>query len=93
MLDSTVDGEGLAEAVADRAHFRDAADHVGALTARGLLDDGQLTDGGRALLTRVQAALADDTNALFGDLTPDDVAATTRVLNDVLDRARVLLAR
>jgi hypothetical protein len=93
MLDGAVNDEGLAAAVADRAYFRDAADHVAALAARGLLDDGQLTADGRALLTRVQAALADDVSALFGDLEPDDVAATTRVLHDVLGRAHALLAR
>jgi hypothetical protein len=92
MLDGTVNQDGLAAAVADRAHFRDAAEHVAALTARGLLIDGQLTADGRALLTRVQAALADDVSAIFGDLASDDVAATERVLNELLSRARVALA-
>ena len=33
MLDGTVDHDGLAAAVADRAHFPDAAQHVDDLTA------------------------------------------------------------
>jgi hypothetical protein len=93
MLDGHVDHEGLVSAVADRAHFTDAAEHVDDLTARGLLDDGRLSDAGRELLSRVQASLADDTRVLFGDLAPHDVAATARVLNELLDRARVVLAR
>ena len=93
MLGGTVDRVGLAAAVTDRAHFPDALQHVDDLTARGLLDNGHLTTAGRDTLTRVQTSLADDTSELFGGLVPDDVAATTRVLNDVLDRAHVLLAR
>jgi hypothetical protein len=45
------------------------------------------------VLTSVQAAVATDTAAVFGDLAPDDVAATTRVLNEVVGRARVALER
>ena len=87
-----VDHDGLVVAVADRANFADAIQRVDDLIARGLLDNGHLTDDGRALLTRVQAPLADDAGALFGDLVSDDVAATERVLNELLDRARVVLA-
>jgi DNA-binding MarR family transcriptional regulator len=93
MLDGTVDRVGLAAAVTERAHFADALQHIDDLSVRGLLDDGRLTADGRDTLTRVQTSLADDTSALFDDLVSDDVAATTRVLNDVLDRAHVLLAR
>jgi len=39
----------------------------------------------------VQAAVAADTGAIFGGLAPDDVAAATRVLNEVVGRARVAL--
>ena len=65
---------------------------VGDLTERGLLSDGRPTAVGRELLTTVQAAVATDTAAIFGDLAPDDVAAATRVLNEVVGRARVALA-
>jgi hypothetical protein len=92
MLDGTVDRVGLAVAVTDRAHFPDALQHVDDLTARGLLDDGHLTDDGRDTLTRVQTSLADDTSAIFGDLAADDVAATERVLNELVSRAHVALA-
>ena len=49
LLDGSVGADGLAAAVADRAHFADAADLVGELTDRGLLDDGRLTSAGREL--------------------------------------------
>ena len=81
-----------ATAVADRAHFPDAAQHVDDLTERGLLDDGRLTSEGRELLARLQASIADDVSAIFDDLAPDDVATTERVLNELLSRARVALA-
>jgi hypothetical protein len=92
MLDGTADQEGLARAVADRAHFPDAARHVDDLTTRGLLADGRLTASGSELLARLQASLADDISALFDGLSPGDVAATERVLNELVGRARVVLA-
>jgi hypothetical protein len=91
LLDGTVDTDGLGAAVGDRAHFPDADRLVGGLTDRGLLSDGRPTVAGRELLTAVQAAVATDAGAIFGDLAPDDVAAATRVLNEVLDRTRVAL--
>ena len=91
-LGDTVAPEGLVDAVRDRAHFDDADDLVGALSARGLLADGRLTTAGRELLTSVQAALAVDTAPIWADLPADDVAAATRVLNEVVARARVALS-
>jgi hypothetical protein len=93
LLDGTVDTNGLGAAVGDRAQFRDAGRLVGDLTDRGLLSDGRPTVGGRELLTTVQAAVATDAGAIFGDLAPDDVAAATRVLNEVRGRARVVLGQ
>ena len=93
MLDGGVDRDVLVTAVSDRAHFPDAAQLVDDLTARGKLDDGQLTVAGTELLTRLQAAIAGDAGAIFGDLAPDDVAATERVLNELVARGRVALAR
>jgi hypothetical protein len=92
MLDGTVDHDGLVASVADRAHFPDSAQHVDELTERRLLDDGRLTREGRELLTRLQASIAGEASAIFDDLAPDDVATTERVLNELLDRARVALA-
>ena len=91
-LGGTVDGDGLAHAVRDRARFADADDLVGALSARGLLQQGDLTPAGRELLTGVQTALSVETAPIFDDLPADDVAAATRVLNEVVSRARVALS-
>ena len=91
MLDGSVDADGLATAVADRAHFSDAVDLVGELTDRGLLADGRLTSTGRELTTAVQTSMTTDTAAIWDNLRGDDVAAATRVLNEVITRARVLL--
>lgn len=92
MLDGSVDHEGLARAVADRAHFTDAPHFVDELTTRGLLDDGRLTKEGEGFLARMQASIADDTAAIFGGLPANDVDATERVLNELVARARVALA-
>ena len=91
LLDGRVGAGDLAAAVADRAHFADAADLVSGLTDRGLLDDGRLTPAGRELTAGVQATIATETAAIWEDLPPDDVAATTRVLNEVVTRARAVL--
>ena len=91
-LGGTVDADGLAHAVRDRAHFADADGLVGALSARGLLQQGDLTPAGRELLTGVQTALSVETAPIFNDLPADDVAAATRVLNEVVSRARVALS-
>jgi hypothetical protein len=92
MVDGTVDADGLAVAVADRAHFPDAARLVDDLIARGLLTDGRLTVAGDALLTELLARIADDTDTIFDHLAPADVAASERVLNELMSRARLVLA-
>jgi hypothetical protein len=88
---NAVDREGLAAAVADRAHFPDAAELVDSMTTRGLIEDGRLTDAGRELVASVMAKSEAATGQIWKDLPADDVAATTRVLNQLLDRARVVL--
>jgi hypothetical protein len=91
-LDGAIDDAGLAAAVADRAHFPDAAELVDGLRLRGLVADGRLTTAGQELLTRLQASIADDTATVFADLADDDIAATERVLNQLVSRARAVLA-
>jgi hypothetical protein len=93
MLDGPVSTDGLAAAVADRAHFTDAARLVDDLTTRGLLDDGRLSASGTELIAQLQGSLADDVTAIFGDLPADDIAAAERILNELVDRARCALAR
>jgi hypothetical protein len=91
LLDGTVDADGLAAAVADRAHFPDAADLVDGLTDNGLLEDGRLTPAGRDLTASVQDTIRTETAGIWDDLPADDVAAASRLLNEVVTRARARL--
>jgi hypothetical protein len=93
MLDGSVDTEGLAAAVADRAHFTHPDELVRMLVERGFLDDGQLTSAGRELVTSVQASIAADTAVIWDGLAEGDVDAAARVLNEVLSRARTVLGQ
>jgi Helix-turn-helix family len=90
MLDGRVDHLGLVAAVADRTKFVGAAEIVDTLTERGLVADGRPTDAGRELVTEVLAASDRSNGSVWRDLSIDDVDATTRVLNEVLRRAREL---
>jgi hypothetical protein len=90
-LDGSAGADGLTAAVADRAHFSDAADLTGELTGRGLLEGGRLTPAGRELITAIGAAISTETAAIWEDLPADDVAAATRVLNEIVARARRVL--
>ncbi len=92
LLDGQVAGDGVAEAVRDRAHFADAADLVGDLERRGLLQDGRPTPTGHELLKATQARIQVLTGPIWRDLPQDDVDATERVLNQLVDRGRALLA-
>ena len=91
LLAGSVNAEGLSAAVADRAHFRNAGDLVDELTNRGLLDDGRLTSAGRELTAAVHATITAETAQVWDNLPADDVAAATRVLNEVVARARAVL--
>ena len=91
-FDGRVDATGLAEAVADRAHFPDAVERVAGLSQRDLLADGRLTVAGRELVASVQARIATDTAPIWRDLPADDVAAAARVLNEIVSRARLVLS-
>lgn len=92
LLDGSVDADGLAAALAERAHFPDAANLVGQLTNRGLLDNGRPTSDGRELTAGLQATITAQTAPIWDNLPADDVAAATRVLNEVVTRARAVLA-
>ena len=85
------DAAGLATVVADRAHFTDAAELVGQLTERGLIVDGRVTAAGSELLESVLARSAALTGPIWEDFAADDLDATTRVLNELLGRARAVL--
>jgi hypothetical protein len=90
-LDGTVDNDGLVTAVTDRAHFSNAADIVGQLTASGLLEGGVLTNSGEELIADVLDTIAEGTAPIWGNLPEADVESATRVLNEVIARARQVL--
>jgi hypothetical protein len=84
--------EKLANEVADRARFGDAPALVAGLTADGLLEEGRPTARGTALYTEIREQTATLSAPVFADLPTAEVAAATRVLNEVLSRARAVLA-
>ena len=86
------DRAALVDAIRDRARFPDADDLVATLTDRGLVTGGRSTDAGRDLVTTVLAASDRTNGSVWKDLPADDVEAATRVLNEVLRRARELAA-
>lgn len=72
-------------------NFTDAEELVRELTARGLIEDGRLAATGRELVTSVLAKSEAETGQIWRDLPPEDVEATTRILNELLSRARAVL--
>lgn len=92
-FDGSVDAVGLADAAADRAQFADARQIVASLTDRALLDDGRLTPAARELVNGIRQQIAARVAEILGGLPEQDVAAAGRTLNEVLDRARRVLAR
>jgi Helix-turn-helix family len=91
-LDGSVDANGLVAAVTERAHFSNAAELVSELARRGLIDDGRLTSAGRAMTAGIQATITTTTAPIWENLPEEDVAAATRVLNEIVTRARAVLA-
>lgn len=81
----------LVARVADRARFDDAGALVARLTARGLIQEGRLTGEGRRLVEELQAEITATTRPIWQDLPEHEVAATTRLLHEVLARARLVL--
>lgn len=89
-----IGGEGdLRTRVLDRARFEDADELVHGLTERGLLSDGALTEAGRALIAGVRERTTARNGGLWDELPEADVAAAERVLNELLERARGVLAQ
>jgi len=93
MVDGQVDRLGLISVVSDPAKIADAAALVEALTEQGLVVDGQPTANGHELVATVLAASEATSGMVWRDLPIADVEAATRVLNEVLRRARELTAR
>jgi hypothetical protein len=91
LLDGTVDEDGLVAAVADRAHFENAAELVGDVTDRGLVEDGRISAAGRELLATVLGRSDRTAGKIWVGFPTADIEATTRVLNEVLQRARAVL--
>lgn len=91
-LAGQLDGGVDATTLRDRAHFADASALIDRLEARGLLAGGRLTAGGRELVGSVQAEITATAGPIWQGLPPDDVAVTERVLNELVARARAVLA-
>ncbi|GAA0927425.1 MarR family winged helix-turn-helix transcriptional regulator [Virgisporangium aurantiacum] len=100
-----VDRAELVRRVAGATQFSRAsvADRIAELTAAGFLRAGdgdgdggndrvEVTEEGHARWTRVRTAIGPITQGLWGDLPAEDLAAATRVLRTVLDRAHAVLA-
>lgn len=84
-------GADLPAFVEDRAHFRDAASLVAGLRDRGLIEGDALSAAGADLVGSLQERLARTTEPIWRDLPADDVAATERILNTLVARAREVL--
>jgi DNA-binding MarR family transcriptional regulator len=76
-----------------------AADHLGQLTARGLVRAASgtrpgvmLTEAGQQLVDRVQSWAGQLTDQLWGDLPASDMDIARQVLGIVLERAEARLA-
>lgn len=83
--------DGLAQRVAQGAHFDDAAQLVAGLTARGLIVEDRLSAAGAALVADVQSGIDATVGPLWDGLDADQVAAAESVLNEVLRRSRAML--
>jgi len=81
----------LRSAVAERAHLVNAAELVAELIGRGLLVGGRPTPSGDKVTASIQVKIDELTAPVWRDLDENDVAAATRVLTQVLDRALELL--
>jgi hypothetical protein len=90
-LDGNVDTNGLIAALSSRAHFTKAPELVKELSARGLLEGGELSRSGRELVASVQATISTEAAPIWAGLPDADVDSTTRVLNEVITRARRVL--
>lgn len=91
-LDGSTDADGLAAAATERAHFAEAAELVTSLTDRDLLAEGELTPVARNLISRVQAQITAEASGIWQNHPVDDVATAGRMLNEVVSRARAVLA-
>src|SRR5262249_51419577 len=91
-LDGSVDANGLATEVVDRARLANVAEVIGELTRRGLIDEGRPTPLAGEMIATVQTKITTRTATIFEHLSPADVPAATRVLNEIVTRARAVLA-
>lgn len=85
------DASSLAAAIAARAHFTETQAIVDGLTELGLVDAGELTPEGRAMLETAQDRIGAMTAGVWNGLDPTDVAATARVLQEIVRRGRQAL--
>lgn len=65
---------------------------MASLSARGLLADDTISGSGLELVASIESRIKSTTAPLWDGLSADDVAAAERVLNELLERARGVLA-
>ncbi len=90
-LDDHADADDLISTVADRAHFANADTLVRELNILDLLEGGRVTRAGRDLVASVQARISTETAPIWRDLPDTEVESTTRVLTEIILRARRVL--
>jgi hypothetical protein len=98
MSGGAADRETFVSRIADSLKISDgeARARIDELTAAGLLGEGspvRVTEAGRQLHARIRGTVVEITDRMWGDLPPEELAATGRVLTIVLERATAELAR
>lgn len=85
------DGDDLDTFVAARLHDPDVGRFLASLRDRGLIAGSALSATGAALVAEIGREIADLTGPLWEGIDERETQAATRVLNHVLDEARMLL--
>ncbi|MGH3691039.1 MAG: hypothetical protein ACRDT7_12850, partial [Microbacterium sp.] len=85
------DGDDLDAFVADRLHDPNVGRLLGSLRERGLIDGPALSAQGTTLVAEIGQEIADLTSPIWKGIDEHEAATATRVLNRVLEGARLVL--